>query len=161
MRMISILKQILTHRFLALIFRLYIGGIFIYASMYKINHSAEFAETIASYQLIPYWTVNIMAAVLPWIELVSGILLASGIRVKSAAGIIGFLLFLFTLAIAISLLREMPINCGCFHTIGDTISGWTLIRDILWMTMTAHIFFFDKVFQLEKKFSFNIREIQE
>jgi len=129
--------------------------------MYKISHSAEFAETIASYQLVPYWAVNTMAAVLPWIELVSGILLASGIRVKSAAGIIGFLLFLFTIAIAISLIKEMPINCGCFHSMDDTISWWTLIRDILWMTMTAHIFFFDKAFQLEKNFSFNIREIQE
>lgn len=157
--MIRFFIKMLTHQYLAFIFRLYIAGVFIYASMYKINYTAEFAETIASYQMVPYWGVNIMAVALPWIELTCGILLAVGIRARSASVIIIFLLVLFTTGIIINLLRDSPISCGCFSTIGETISWQTLARDILWVIMAVHIFFYDKAFHLEQRFSSFTREI--
>ena len=80
--------NLLTHPLLALAFRLYLGGLFIYASLYKINYTAEFAETIASYQMVPYWGVNLMAVVLPWIELVSGILLVVGLRTRTVSVVV-------------------------------------------------------------------------
>jgi uncharacterized membrane protein YphA (DoxX/SURF4 family) len=83
------LKALITHPALGLLLRVYVGGVFIYASMYKINYPGEFAETIASYQLVPYWAVNFMALVMPWAELVSGILMVLGVRTKSAAAAIG------------------------------------------------------------------------
>jgi uncharacterized membrane protein YphA (DoxX/SURF4 family) len=46
-------KTILTHPYLALALRLYIAGLFIYAGMVKINYAAEFAETVASYRMVP------------------------------------------------------------------------------------------------------------
>ena len=64
------LKISITHPVLGLLLRAYVGGVFIYASMYKINYPGEFAETIASYQLVPFWAVNLMALVMPWAELV-------------------------------------------------------------------------------------------
>jgi len=159
MKVIRFIIKGLTHRYLAFIFRLYIAGIFIYASMYKINYTAEFAETIASYQIVPYWGVNILAVVLPWAELICGILLVAGIRVRSATAILCSLLFIFTLGIFINLLRDSPINCGCFHTIGETISWRTVVRDIIWLIMSIHIFFYDKAYHLEQKFSFTLKEI--
>jgi len=159
MKLLRFIKKILTHPYLALIFRLYIGGLFIYASMYKINYTAEFAETIASYGLVPYWTVNILAVVLPWVELVSGILLLIGVRARSATVIILTMLVLFTASITISLLRGDPISCGCFHTIGEKISWWTLLRDFLWLAMGVHIFFYDRAFHLERRFSWILKEV--
>ncbi|UCH71318.1 MAG: DoxX family protein, partial [Candidatus Bathyarchaeota archaeon] len=73
MKTIFFAKKFLTHRYFALALRLYIGGLIIYASMYKINYPAEFAEAVASYQIVPYWAVNIVAVVLPWVELISGL----------------------------------------------------------------------------------------
>lgn len=151
--------KFLTNQYLALIFRLYIGGLFIYASMYKINYTAEFAETIVSYQMVPYWGVNLMAVFLPWVELIAGILLVAGIRVRSSAMIIGFLMLVFTVGIAVNLLKDSPISCGCFHTVGEKISWRTLVRDFIWVLMTVHIFLYDRAFHLEKKFSLNIKEI--
>jgi len=159
MKAILFAKKTFTHRYLALILRLCIGGIFIYASMYKINYPGEFAETIAGYQIVPYWAVNISAVVLPWVELISGVLLITGIRARSAAVTIGLLLIMFAIAMFINLMRDAPISCGCFHAIGEKISWWTLVRDIIWVIMTIHILLFDRAFHLEKRFSLILKEI--
>lgn len=153
------LRDVLASPWLALAFRLYIGGIFVYASIYKINYPAEFAETVASYQIVPYFAVNLMAAVLPWIELISGVLLILGIRTRSAAAILAALLAVFTLAIAIVLARGVPIGCGCFHTIEDPISWKTLARDLIWLAMAIQVFIYDKVLRLEGKFLLKIKEL--
>ncbi|MBN2140328.1 MAG: DoxX family membrane protein [Desulfovibrionaceae bacterium] len=148
--------RLLTNRHLALAFRLYLGAIFIYASSYKINFAGEFAETIAGYQLIPWFAVNIAAVVMPWIELVCGVLLLAGVRVKSVSTVLITLLSFFTLAISWALIQDLPIGCGCFHTIEDPIDTLTLLREMAWLGMAVHVYFFDSTFQLERKFFINI-----
>ncbi|NSW86231.1 MAG: DoxX family membrane protein [Syntrophobacteraceae bacterium] len=158
--MFATARKYLTHPYLALLLRLYIGGLFIYASMYKINYAAEFAETIASYQIVPYWLVNPMAVFLPWTELVGGLLLFSGFRARSAAVLIGFLLLLFSVAVLVNLLRDAPISCGCFQTLGEKMTWKTLARDIIWLAMVIHVYCFDRLFHLEERFSLTLKEIQ-
>lgn len=159
MKSLLFIKKLLTHRYVAIVLRFYIGGIFIYASMNKINYTAEFAETIASYQIVPHWSVNIMAVILPWVELICGILLVAGIRTRSATVIIGCLMIIFTIAIFINLIKGTSISCGCFSTMGEKISWWTFSRDIIWMMMIVHIFFYDKALHLGKRFSLLIKEV--
>lgn len=143
---------------LALVFRLYIGGVFIFASMNKVVYPAEFAETIANYQMLPFWGVNIAAAVLPWLEMVCGILLVIGVRVKAAALCIAAMLIMFTVAIAVNLVKGTPIGCGCFSSLEDEMSLMTLLRDVIWLAMTWHVYCFDKYFQLERSFMVAFRE---
>lgn len=150
--MTDILKRILTHPWLALAFRLYLGGLFVYAAMYKINYAAEFATTIASYRLVPYWAVNALAVFMPWVEIICGALLLLGIRVRSVCAIITGLLIAFTIAIFINLLRGAPISCGCFHTVEDPISWWTILRDLTWIGMTLHVSRYDAVLQIDQLF---------
>ena len=157
----SFWRRIPTHPLTALAFRLYLGGLFVYASLYKINYTAEFAETIAGYQMVPYWGVNLLAVILPWIELISGILLVIGIRTRTASAVVGFLLVLFTLGIVTNLLRGSQISCGCFQSTDDPISGWTVFRDLVWLAMAVHVFFFDRAFHLEKRYLPSIKDIQE
>jgi uncharacterized membrane protein YphA (DoxX/SURF4 family) len=149
----------LTHPWLALALRLYIAGLFIYAGMVKINYSAEFAETIASYRMVPYWGVNGMAIAMPWIELIVGILLIGGVRVRSAIVVAGSLLLMFTVGIAVNLIWKAPIDCGCFHTLGDTISWKTLMRDLVWVAMAVYVYRYDRIFRLERKIDWIAREI--
>ena len=153
------LKAMLTHPWLALALRLYIAGLFIYAGMVKINYSAEFAETIASYRMAPYWGVNAMAITMPWIELIVGILLICGVRVRSAIVVAGSFLLMFTVGIAVNLIWKAPIDCGCFHTLGDTISWKTLMRDLIWVAMAVHVYRYDRIFRLERKIDWIAREM--
>lgn len=149
----------LTNPYLVLAVRLYIGGLFIYASMYKINYAAEFAETIASYQLVPYWAVNLMALVMPWAELICGLFLVIGFRTKSAAAVIIGLLALFAAAIAISLLRDLPIGCGCFHALGEQMSWKTLLRDLVWLALAVYVYAFDSALQIEKNLFLGVGDL--
>lgn len=149
---------LLANPWAALAMRLYLGGVFVYASIYKINFAAEFAETVASYQIVPELLVNPMAVVLPWLELVAGLLLVVGLRVKAAALMINFLLAVFSLAIAFTLFRDIPIGCGCFSTLDQTM-GWTaLARDLVWLGMGAYIYAYDRKFQLERNFLVRVKE---
>jgi putative oxidoreductase len=152
-------KRVLTSKYLALAFRLYIGGIFIYASMNKINYTAEFSETIASYQLVPFWLVNLLAVVMPWAELICGILLITGIKSKSATAALGMMLTIFSVAIFSSLLRNIPIGCGCFSSVEETMSWTTLLRDLAWLAMSVHIYFFDSALQLDKRFLLTVKDV--
>lgn len=154
------IKTLLTHPWPAFLFRLYIAGLFVYAAMYKINYTSEFAESIASYQIVPFWGVNIMAVALPWIELLSGILLIAGIRVRSVMIVIIGLFFMFTLGVIVTLIRDAPISCGCFSTLGDTVSWKTLVRDLIWLMMSIHVFFCDRILHLERRYSFSVQEIE-
>lgn len=160
MNAIRLLKTCLTHPWLGLPLRVYVGGVFVYASMYKINYPGEFAETIASYQLLPYWAINITALIMPWLELVSGVLLVLGVRTKSAAAMVGGMLILFSLAILITLLRGIPIGCGCFTSVEEPLGWGTLWRDLIWLVMTLQVYFFPSALQLEGRAFKSLPEVE-
>jgi putative oxidoreductase len=149
MKGVQVLRRWLAHPGAGLLLRLYVGGVFIYASMYKINYPGEFAETIASYQLLPYWAVNLTALIMPWLELASGVLLVLGVRTKSAAALVGGMLLLFSLVILVTLLRGIPIGCGCFTSVEEPLGWGTLWRDLLWLAMTLQVYIFPSALQLE------------
>jgi uncharacterized membrane protein YphA (DoxX/SURF4 family) len=150
----------MTHPVLGLVLRVYVGGVFIYASMYKIIYPGEFAETIAGYQLVPFWAVNLMALVMPWAELVSGVLMVLGVRTRSAAAMIGGMLVVFSLAILVTLLRDLPIGCGCFTSVEEPLGWGTLMRDLIWLAMTLQVYFFPSALQLEGRLLKALREVE-
>ncbi len=151
--------RLLSHPLLALALRLYIGGLFVYAAMYKINYAAEFAATIASYRIVPWWGVNLLAVFMPWLELVAAVMLLAGFRLKAAAAVIAGLLVVFTVGILVNLLRGSEISCGCFHTLEDAISWWTVLRDLAWLAMILHVFFFDRLLQVDRALMRDLKEI--
>ena len=109
--------------------------------------------------LVPFWAVNLMALVMPWAELVSGILMVLGVRTKSAAVAIGGMLVMFSLAIVITLLRGIPIGCGCFTSVEEPLGWGTLGRDLVWLIMTLQVYFFPSALQLEGRLLESLQEV--
>jgi uncharacterized membrane protein YphA (DoxX/SURF4 family) len=100
--------------FFLLAARLFLAFIFIYAGTDKISNPAGFSQAIQNYRLFPTEIINIFAIIIPWIELICGLLLLFGISVRENSFIISSLLFVFTLAVAISMIRGLNFDCGCF-----------------------------------------------
>jgi uncharacterized membrane protein YphA (DoxX/SURF4 family) len=97
---------------------------------------------------------------MPWTELVSGILMVLGVRTRAAAAAIGAMLVLFSLAIVITLLRGIPIGCGCFTSMEDPLEWGTLARDLLWLAMTIHVYRYPSALQLESGLFKSLREVE-
>jgi len=124
--------------------RLILGGIFVYASIDKIAHPDQFAEIVYNYKLMPGMAVNVMAIVLPWVELLAGLFLILGIWVKDSAAILGALLVVFIGAIGINLARGLDFDCGCFSTAGGhkNSSIMLLLRDAILLLPVVHLMWF-------------------
>ncbi|NCD24607.1 MAG: DoxX family membrane protein [Deltaproteobacteria bacterium] len=157
--MTTILIRLATHPALSLILRLYLAWIFIYASLYKIMFPAEFADNIAAYLLAPHWLVNPLAVFMPWLELVSGLFLLAGVRVRAACVLICGMLVMFIVAIVTALVQATPIGCGCFQSIGDPVSWWTVSRDVAWLGMGVHVYLYDRLIHLDRLFSLEPKEL--
>jgi putative oxidoreductase len=121
-----------SYRFLLLAVRLALGFLFVFAGVEKIVQPEDFAQAITNYHLLPIITVNVFAILVPWIELVAGIFLMLGLFTRGSSLLLVFLLFLFTVAAAISIARGLDISCGCFGTASARKVGWgTLGEDFI------------------------------
>jgi len=112
--------------------RLFVGAIFCYAGYTKVENPLQFAAAIEAYRLLPPSMVILVADWLPWIEIVLGLLVLAGLRIRltsgTAAGILGF----FIIIMLVTYLRGIEADCGCFG-VGERISPLTLLRDTLMM----------------------------
>jgi len=128
----DLILRIISNRFVFLAIRIVLGVVFIWASIDKIAHPAGFAEAIYNYRMLPHWTINLMAIIMPWLELICGILLIVGVLWRGSAFMIGVLLAVFIVALSSALIRGLDISCGCFTVDGDHgIAVDLLVRDIL------------------------------
>ncbi len=135
------------HSLLALIARLYLAGIFLFACIHKIANPADFAMDIATYDILPLVFVNPMAICLPWVELGAGILLLAGYKSRGAAMAIGGMMLMFLLAIIIALVKGLDMSCGCFASQAmesDPIGAWTVVRDTSWLLLALYVIVFDR-----------------
>ena len=136
--------------------RLLLGSIFIYASYYKIIAPDEFAKIVYGYDLFPSETINLIAIIIPFVELISGIALIIGIYTRPAAIVIIGMLTAFVIAISINIIRGHEFDCGCFSS--DTSqaanTAWqTLGRDMIFLMLGIYIFSCgqEKIFNVEGK----------
>ena len=75
--------------------RLFVGGVFIYASLDKLAHPQAFAEVIHHYRLAPYPLLHSSAHLLPILEFVIGSALILGLGSRGAALLAGTLTVVF------------------------------------------------------------------
>jgi uncharacterized membrane protein YphA (DoxX/SURF4 family) len=123
------------------------GGVFLYAGAVKAGDVAAFAGEIAHYQLLPNVFNVLLAATLPYIEMLAGTLLVFNRRVRAAALVVGGLNLVFIIALVSALVRGLDIDCGCFGVVAQGASTVVpaLLRDVLLMVPVVFIFLLQKV----------------
>lgn len=119
-----------------------IGGVFIYTGIIHSLDPHGFAQAILAYQILPAWSINFFALCLPWVELLAGLAIATGIFVRGGALAVIGMLSVFSIALVAALYHGLDISCGCFSTSPDAaqISWLYLVRDIALLAPAFFIF---------------------
>ena len=136
------LKSVFDNSWIELVARWIIGVVFIYASYHKILAPAEFAKIVYGYDLFPDVSINLIAIIVPFVELFSGLALILGIYPHSAVLIVNGMLVAFIIALSINLVRGHEFDCGCFslHASQDSLSSdQVLFRDIVLFVLGLQI----------------------
>jgi uncharacterized membrane protein YphA (DoxX/SURF4 family) len=88
---------------------------FIYSGYLKADDPVAFAGQVANYQLLPYAWNYLVAAILPYLELLCGFLLLLNQRVRPAVLVLFVLNLIFMLVLTSAIIRGLDIDCGCFN----------------------------------------------
>ena len=110
----STMKRLLGHSWFFLLLRLVIGGAFLYAGYLKIREPQAFADSIASFKILPIELINVMALGLPPLEIILGVMLVTGWRMRVASFGVLLLSIIFAFALGQALMRGLQVDCGCF-----------------------------------------------
>jgi len=129
---------------IALLCRVILGVILIYASIDKIVHPAEFAKAIGNYNVLPFGLENLLGIVLPVLELLVGTCLVLGIMLDGSAIITAGMMVVFIIALSQALFRGIDINCGCFKVIvenggGHQVGFRRIIEDFIYLGMALMV----------------------
>ena len=96
-----------------LLFRIIVGGIFIYAGILKINDLQSFELSIRNYQILNDPWVALIAITLPPLEIIIGTAILIRFLYHGALFIASLTLIIFIASLVSLLARNIDINCGC------------------------------------------------
>jgi uncharacterized membrane protein YphA (DoxX/SURF4 family) len=114
--------------------RLVLGAIFIYAGYSKVflpnnnlwplfvlkfsisTNISNFAIQVEAFKLLPPWGVQFVAHTLPFAEILLGLLVLIGWRLRIWASFLTLIMLGFFVVVTRAYLLHMNINCGCFAT---------------------------------------------
>ena len=131
--------SLLKNKWVIFAFRISLGVVFLYASFDKIRDPGSFSGNIQNYQILPYGITNLIAILLPWVELYVGACLILGVFVDGAVLLSAVMLVLFIVALGQALARGLDIECGCFSQEGSLVGLNTLLRDLIWLAMAVFV----------------------
>ncbi len=97
---------------------------------------------VRAYDVLPDAGVEVVAALLPWVELALGVLLLVGVGTRLVAALSAVLLVVFVAGVTQAWARGLSIDCGCFGGGGAVEPGQTtyvqeLLRDAGFLLMAG------------------------
>lgn len=128
--------------------RLVLGGILVYAGVAKIilpnthlwpmfvlkfsvaTNLSTFSQQVESYKILSPAASDFVAHTLPFTEIILGLLLLIGWRLRIWATLVTLILLGFLGAVTRAYLLHMQIDCGCFG-VPEPLTGMTVLRDSL------------------------------
>lgn len=134
------LRNVWLHRVLGLA----LGAIFLYAAKDKLIDPRPLITIIWGYQLLPNGPINPVAIFMPWMELLVGLTLVTGVKRRAGAFWATLMLTGFMIALGINAARGLNVACGCFSTsASETHDAWFLVlRDLpMWLAAAVMLVF--------------------
>lgn len=124
--------MLVKNRTVLIVFRIVLGGLFVYAGAIKALGPLDFAQNIRNYRLVGQSLSFAVALVLPWLEILAGAFLVAGIWKRGASLVVSGLLVFFIALTVLTMIRGLDIDCGCFGAV-DRKAGLSVILEDLAM----------------------------
>jgi uncharacterized membrane protein YphA (DoxX/SURF4 family) len=126
--------SVLHNKWLTLIYRIFLGGLFIFTGAVKMQDIKLLSvNAVYEYGILPIEPVDLAAVfgyALPFLELLAGIAILLGILTKLASLGGGLLGLSFSIGEAIVLMQGRNIDCGCFGGVIDTLVAQTFYLSV-------------------------------
>ncbi len=109
-----------------------LAGVFLMAAVTKITALEAFADQLVLHSALPTSVAQVVAAILPWLELTCSLCLLAGVAVREAAVILAILLLAFTVHL---IAHPVEVDCGCLllpvRPQPAMAKFWSLSRNLL------------------------------
>jgi uncharacterized membrane protein YphA (DoxX/SURF4 family) len=114
--------------------RLGLAAVWLTSGILKAVDPDQTYVAVKAYDVLPKSSLEVVAALLPWVEIAFGVLLLVGAGVRIVAVLSLLLLAVFMAGVAQAWARGLAIDCGCFGgggavDPGDTAYLQELLRD--------------------------------
>jgi len=150
--LIKMIDQFRKSEILSFILRLIVGGIFVYAGVTKLYSPRDFAQIIQNYQIVPEVFTNLIAILLPWLEIYSGLFIIFGLFSRSASITLILITIIFIIALLSAYFRGLNIDCGCFSQ-ATRVDMSKIIADVFLLLFCWHLVIYpSKILSLDRLF---------
>ena len=137
------------NKYILIAFRLVVGGMFVWAGVSKIIDPLGFAQNIANHRVFPEGISFFLALVLPWIEVICGVLLILGIFRSASALLLSGFLAVFLVLSTVTILRGIDIDCGCFGSLSGKVDYKLILMDSVLLFFSLNIYFSRKAVRVK------------
>lgn len=122
--------------------RLVLAGVWLVSGVLKAADPLQTQVAVDAYDILPKAGVEVVAALLPWVEIALGLLLLVGLGTRAVGVLSALLMLAFIVGVAQAWARGLAIDCGCFGGGGQVDPGQTayvaeLLRDTLFLALAG------------------------
>ena len=108
---------------IGLISRLTLGGVLTVAGYLKFDELDKSQMAVRAYEMLPVPLANFIGIVLPFAEILMGLLLIVGAATRLMGILSALLMLVFVIGISQAWARGLSIDCGCFGGGGEVAPG--------------------------------------
>ena len=118
--------------FVALFCEILIAAVFLTSGGAKLLNLQSFVETVRRFELLPDSLARFVGYVLPFTEVMLGLLLLVDFYRVLLLGIAVALLLTFSFGMAVNLIRgKTDISCGCFGSSKESLTWFLVVRNVV------------------------------
>lgn len=119
-----------------------LAAVWLFSGVPKALDPDQTYVAVRAYDVLPPLGVELVAGILPWLEIALAVLLLLGLGTRVAAVVSGLLLLVFVAGVTQAWVRGLTIDCGCFGGGGQVEEGETayvaeLVRDTGFLLLAA------------------------